>query len=124
MACILVIDDEEEIRILLTQILEKAGHRVLCARDGAEGMALCRQQKIHLVITDLIMPGQEGVETIIELRTDYPDIPVVAISGGGRISGTRDFLNTAKVLGATRTFSKPFDNAELLYAVRELVGSA
>ncbi len=116
MARILIIDDEDELRAMLRQMLEQAGHEVAEAVNGAEGIQLYEQDTHDLIITDIIMPEKEGVETIIELRRADPDLPIIAISGGGRLEAT-DFLTMAKKLGARRTLSKPFRRDQLLEAV-------
>lgn len=117
---ILVIDDDEQMRVLLRQVMEWAGHEVVEAADGREGTRLQRQHRADLVITDLIMPEQEGLETITALRRDYPGLKIIAISGGGRI-GPEAYLPAARELGADRVFSKPFDVQELAETVRELL---
>ena len=89
--------------------------------DGKKGVALFRKNPDYLVITDLIMPDQEGIETIIQLRKEFPTVKIIAMSGGGRI-GPDIYLDTAGRLGATKTFVKPFDHEEFLAAVQELAG--
>ena len=118
MARILIIDDEDELRSMLRQMLEQAGHEVTEAVNGAEGIKLYEQDPPDLIITDIIMPEKEGVETIIALRRADPDLPIIAISGGGRLEAT-DFLPMAGKLGARRTLSKPFRRDQLLEAVGE-----
>jgi len=119
---ILIIDDDEQIRILLRQVMEWAGHEVIEAADGREGMHQQRKQEADLVITDLIMPEQEGLETITLLKREYPLIKIIAISGGGRI-GPDAYLPAAQELGADRVFSKPFDVRELATTVKELLAN-
>ena len=106
---ILVIDDDEQMRVLLRQVMEWAGHEVVEAADGRAGMLMQRQHGADLVITDLIMPEQEGLETITALRRDYPGLKIIA------------YLPAARELGADRVFSKPFDVQELAETVRELL---
>ena len=118
MARILIIEDEELVRFTLRQILEMAGHAVLEATNGAEGIALQKGSPADLVITDIVMPEKEGVETIIELRRDYPELNIIAISGGGRI-GTTEYLDVARKFGARHVFGKPFNKHELLQAIDE-----
>ena len=118
MARILIIDDEDELRSMLRQLLEQAGYEVTEAVNGAEGIQLYEQDTHDLIITDIIMPEKEGVETIIALRRADPDLPIIAISGGGRLDAT-DFLTMTKKLGARRTLSKPFRRDQLLEAVGE-----
>jgi DNA-binding response OmpR family regulator len=114
---LLVIDDDQVVRHALKQILEKAGYDVTCAADGEQGLAAFRQRRPDLVITDIIMPETEGIEAIIEMRATTPHVPILAISGGGRIDKI-DFLRIAKELGATDTMAKPFDADEFLVKVR------
>lgn len=118
---ILVIDDDDWMRVLLRQVMEWAGYEVTEAEDGREGMQHQRRQPADLVITDLIMPEQEGMETIRLLKKEFPQTRIIAISGGGRI-GPEAYLPAAQELGADRVFSKPFDVRELAGAVKELLG--
>ena len=115
---VLVIDDDEQVRALLYEILDRAGFAVMEASNGEEGLKLYRNQPADLVITDLIMPEKEGVETIMELRSQFPNARIIAISGGERAGG-RDYLPIAAKLGARRTVAKPFSRQEILDAVRE-----
>jgi DNA-binding response OmpR family regulator len=119
---VLIIDDDEQVRAFLFEILERAGFAVVEAANGMEGLKLYRSQPTDLVITDLIMPEKEGVETIVELRREFPNARVIAISGGGR-SGTKDYLAIAAKLGARRTVAKPFSRQELLDAVRDTLAA-
>ncbi|MFH0824969.1 MAG: response regulator [Pseudomonadota bacterium] len=118
---VLVIDDQPEIRELLERMLRGSGYEVTVAENGDEGTKLFRADPYDLIITDIIMPEKEGLETIMELRRDYPDVKIIAISGGG--TGGRDtYLNLACRLGAQRAVPKPFKRDELLAAVKELIG--
>ena len=117
---ILVIDDEESIRNVLCTLLEGAGYEVMEAQNGRAGIQQCRRVSVDLVITDIIMPEGEGLETIRELRRSYPGLKIFAMTGA-RISRQLDILNIAKAFGAIRTFDKPFDLDEMLNAVREEV---
>ena len=119
---VLVIDDDKHMRILLRQVMEMAGYEVTVAGDGREGMELQRARPADLVITDLIMPEQEGLETIGTLKKEFDEVKIIAISGGGRI-GPEAYLPTAKELGADRIFTKPFDIQAILAAARELLGN-
>ena len=120
---ILVIDDDTQFRQMLGQMLERAGYEVLEAANGKEGIELCQQAPTDLIITDIIMPEKEGVETIIELKRDFQDVKIIAVSGGGR-ADSKDYLKIAKRLGADRIFSKPFDREELLAAIEKLLSNA
>ncbi len=113
MARILVIDDEEPIRTLLRAALEQDGHEVMEASSGKLGLQLYRNQPADLVITDILMPDLNGLDTILELVREFLDVKVIAISGQGD-----ERLSAAKLLGARRTLRKPFDMQELLSAVR------
>jgi CheY-like chemotaxis protein len=113
---ILVIDDDAIVRQSLTLLLESRGYEVQCAPEGRQGLRAFHKRRPDLVITDIIMPEMEGIQTIMELRILSRDCPIIAISGGGRF-GKADFLVVAKELGATVTLSKPFETADLLHAV-------
>ena len=117
---ILIIDDDEQMRILLQQVMEWSGYEVMVAENGRQGMELQRADPADLVITDLIMPEQEGLETIGLLKKEFPQVKIVAISGGGRM-GPEAYLPAALELGADRVFSKPFDVKEFIATVRELL---
>ena len=117
---ILIIDDEVQIREMLGQMLSREGYDVINAPDGKVGMKVCREQHVDLIITDIIMPEKDGIEMILELRHDFPDLKVIAISGGGRL-GPDGYLEMAQKLGAHRTFFKPFNRKEILGAVKELL---
>ncbi|MEJ2657360.1 MAG: response regulator [Desulfobacterales bacterium] len=120
MATILIIDDDEQFRTMLRQLIERNGHEVKEASEGKEGIKVYRESPTDLIITDLIMPGKDGIETIQELKKDFPDIKIIAISGGGRL-GPQDYLHLAKMLGAKRTLTKPIELPELLKAIEELL---
>lgn len=119
---ILVIEDDDQIRLLLRKILEKAGYQVTEAQDGYVGLRLFRSQPADLVITDIFMPEKEGLGTIRELKRDFPGVKIIAISGGG-LTGNLSFLQVAGAMGAQRTIVKPFDYMEILTAVKEVLRS-
>jgi DNA-binding response OmpR family regulator len=118
MARILIIDDNESIRALLRQALEQAGHETVDASDGKVGVRLFSLTPFDLVITDIVMPEQEGIESIRKIRAQDRTTPIFAISGSG--AGASTYLETASILGATRTFGKPFRLSVLLAAVNEV----
>lgn len=120
MARILLIDDDETVRYALKQVEERAGHQVEEASDGQVGVEKFEVHKPDLVITDIIMPNQEGIETIIKLRRLAPEVVIIAMSGGGR-TGNRDFLTMAEKLGAAKVIAKPFRPKELVEAVAALL---
>lgn len=120
MGRILIIDDDVQILNMLRQILEREGYEVVSAINGNEGIRLYREKPTDLIITDLIMPEKEGIETITELRRDFPDVKIIAISGGGRIA-PEVYLRMARSLGALRTFTKPIERKEIIETVQELL---
>ena len=120
MSHILIVDDDVVARALLRMTLEGEGYDVKEAADGVMAIKLYREEAADLIITDLFMPEKEGLEIIIELRRDFPDVKIIVVSGGGKFE-PKLYLQTAGHLGALRTFTKPFDPNELLLAVREIV---
>lgn len=117
---ILVIDDDAAVRKFITLALEKEGYTVVDTDSGITGLELLNQKKeIDLMITDLIMPEQEGIETIIEARKRFPALKIIAISGGGKV-GAENFLVLADALGANGTLKKPFTSQELVMSVKVL----
>jgi len=121
MARILVIDDSAAVRELLEQMLRLTGHDVAVAGNGKEGLEQIRRQQVELVITDLFMPEKEGLETIQELRRDFPNIAIIAMSGE---PGMPSLLGIAKRFGAVKTIEKPFDRTEMMAAVEEVLRSS
>ena len=119
---ILVIDDDVQFRTMLVEMLERKQYTVFEASDGEEGLQIWLSQNPELVITDIIMPNKEGIETILELKRKNKDVKIIAISGGGR-TNAKDNLRSAKLLGASLTLSKPFESSELIDAVQLLIGN-
>jgi len=117
---ILIIDDDFLVRDMLERLMRKSRYDVETAEDGGRALRLHRRPPVDLVITDIIMPEKEGLETIAEFRKSAPAVKIIAISGGGRI-GPSSYLRMAKLLGAARTFAKPADTAQLLSTVEELL---
>jgi two-component system, chemotaxis family, chemotaxis protein CheY len=113
---ILVIEDYDQIRDLISCMLEMEGHRVVVAEDGIEGVARYRAELPDLVITDMIMPKQGGAETIIQIWQATPDARIIAISGGGSLDGTHPLI-VAKRLGVVETLHKPFSANELIACI-------
>ena len=119
---ICVIDDDESVRQTVSRILTSAGYAVVNAADGAKGLEAVEQSSPAMIITDIVMPNREGIETILEAKKRFPGIPIIAISGGGR-SGPQSFLDLARKLGADDCLAKPFRPTELLDKVAALLGS-
>lgn len=119
MASILLIEDDEPLRKVLAITLAKAGHTVVQAADGEEGLDRFHEAPPELVITDIVMPGKEGIETIMTLRREAPRLPIIAMSGAATYSPV--YLGMAAKLGAQRILVKPFTNAALLRAVSDVL---
>ena len=119
---ILVVDDEAQMRTMLAQMLADEGYEVQTAEHGEEGLAMVRQTRFDLVITDMIMPVKDGLKFIMELLKDYPDLKIMAISGGGAIKAER-YLNMAGYLGDIATLEKPFKREVLLDMVTKQLAS-
>ncbi|AKC83607.1 hypothetical protein IMCC26134_13970 [Verrucomicrobia bacterium IMCC26134] len=124
MSKILLADDEEVLRSLLTTMLETDGHVVKAVANGSEVLKAVAKEVIpfDLLITDLIMPDKEGIETIMELKKEHSSLKIIAMSGGGR-RGADGYLKLALKLGAAAALQKPFDRQELLDTVRNVVNS-
>lgn len=127
MARILIIDDEEAVRALLRQLLERSGHEIAEAADGREGIALfrrlVRQHPVDLVITDVEMPGKSGLDVIQRLSYSFPGVKIIALTGSSGEAAQAVRVN-AKTFGAYYVFPKPFPLQELLSAVEDLLNHA
>jgi len=130
MAKILIVDDEEQVRNALKQVLERAGYEVAVAATGNEGLELMQQEGADLVITDVIMPGIDGITTARKIREKFRDTRIIVMSGGGKAApdpyepdaiSTRSYLASADSAGADRTLTKPFDRQDILRAVKNLL---
>jgi two-component system chemotaxis response regulator CheY len=117
MPSVLVVDDEDRIRCLIREVLEQAGYIVEEARNGKEGLDRYRASRADVVIMDILMPDQDGLECMLTLHREFPESRVIAMTGGGDMIGILNFLDVAKMLGASRTLQKPFDVNTLLDAV-------
>ena len=123
MARILVIDDNDSFRESLGMFLEAAGHQILGAKDGGEGVSLFRRHCPDLLLCDIFMPHKDGLEMIRELRRDFPGLRVIVMSGGSDRVGI-DLLPVATLMGAARALHKPFDLDEALAAVEQVLRDA
>jgi CheY-like chemotaxis protein len=132
MRSILIIDDEEDIRDVLQMVLCSSGYDVRVASNADEAVELQREQPADLIITDIIMPGKDGVVTIREMRQEFPGLRIIAISGGGGAKpieyvpeaiSTTAYLAAAKEAGADIIFTKPFEREDLLKGVHSLLGN-
>jgi len=120
---LLVVDDDANIRQIMRLLLEAAGYRVLCADDGKEAMKLLAAQPFDLVLTDMLMPGSDGLELLSAIKKSRSTTRVLVMSGGGMI-GVGDYLKVAKKLGAHGVLEKPFTSEVLLTTVADLLKKA
>jgi len=112
---ILIVDDDEAVLTTISVLLTTEGHTIATARDGLEATKRLRVEPFDLVLTDIVMPNCEGLETIVSLRRNFPDVAVIAMSGAGL--GSDVYLAAGARLGAHCTLSKPFTSAELINAI-------
>lgn len=117
MAKILIVDDEETDRVGLAAILERAGHDVSLASEGNEALELYLRERIHVVVTDMVMPGGDGLGLISALKNVDPNAAIIAVSGKSRSQ-----LEASTMFGADKVLTKPIDREKLLEAVKELAG--
>ena len=120
MAHILIIDDDPWVIQVFKQILEAEGHTIDTAADGQEGIDIFRNNQADLILTDMVMPVKDGLKTIMELDREFPNVKIIAISGGGVIEPSR-YLSLAKSIGTKKTLTKPINKADLLKAVNEVL---
>ncbi|MFH1497875.1 MAG: response regulator [Verrucomicrobiota bacterium] len=118
---VLIIDDHEELRVMLCRALQEQGHLTHGAQDGAVGLKVMAQHPVDLVITDLVMPDQEGIETIMMVRKQYPDVRILAMSGGHQARNAMPYLELAARLGAHGTLEKPFSIDELTLKIESIL---
>ena len=124
MGRVLVIDDDPTIRSLVTGILESLGHSLVQAVDGRAGTAIFAKESFDLVVTDIVMPEQEGIETITAIRRVNRTVPILAISGSATVGGSGDYLRAAAALGASATLQKPFAPDDFVNAVEKLLAAS
>jgi len=117
---ILIIDDDAVTRDILIEILEMEGYQVANADNGKAGLKIHKENPVDLIITDIIMPEMEGLETIRELRKISPKVKIIAISGGGRL-GPNGYLTMAEKMGANLTFDKPLNPEKIVTEVAKLL---
>ena len=119
---ILVIDDDPIMRETIRDILQVEGYNVILSSNGREGILCMESESIDMILTDVLMPEKDGIEVIIEAKQKYPNVKILAISGGGYISAA-NYLKMAKNLGANESVMKPFDIDDLLGKVNKLLQS-
>ena len=118
---VLYVEDDISIQKITSDFLSSLFDNLIVASDGKEGLQKFQDNTIDLIITDIIMPDKEGIETILDLKKEHADIKIIAVSGGGR-TNAMDNLRSARLLGASLTFEKPFENKEILEAISKLIG--
>lgn len=121
MAAILVVDDESPVREMIRAMIESDGHEIHEACNGVEARRICEENAIDLIITDLVMPEKNGIDFIMEVKKSHPNVPVIAISGGGGITGRFDYLQIAKLVGASNILRKPFAMEKLRSTIRNVL---
>jgi DNA-binding response OmpR family regulator len=118
---ILIVDDNEDILFFMRAALEQAGYEVQTASDGAQAFAQQMQHRADLLITDIFMPGRDGIETLRDSKTRFPQTRVIVMSAGGGTGGQLDYLSAAALIGANATLRKPFSLDELLDTVQKVL---
>ena len=118
MACILVVDDTNDVREVLREMLEREGYDVLDAPDGKEGLRIYQENDIDLVISDVLMPEKDGIEMVMQLKFNFPEAKVIVLTGG-----PEGFLKVAEKYDVKYTFKKPVDRKKLIEAVRDMLSS-
>jgi len=116
MAKILLVEDDELVRDMLAQVLQKAAHEVTCAVDGEDAAKILQEMHPDIMVTDIIMPKKSGITLISEVKNRHPNMEIIAISGGGRLDPI-GYLDLSENLGASVSFEKPVDNTALLMAI-------
>lgn len=119
---ILIVDDEPSVLKMLRKMLKDESEEILEAENGEQAIELCQEQEIDLMITDIIMPKKHGIDLIMEVKNKFPNLPIIAISGGGGVSGRFDYLEIAELLGANNILHKPFEAIDLRDAINNILG--
>lgn len=122
MAQILIVDDDEDIRFLINDALNHAGHSVMEAENGIEAVKLLTQNPFDLVITDIVMPVMDGLELILDLNIDNPHVKIIAITGYGTYINQNENLEMADLIGVDDTLRKPFDLQTLIQKIQGCLG--
>lgn len=120
---ILIVDDEASVLKMLRKMLKNESEEILEAENGERALEICQAQEIDLIITDIVMPKKHGIDLIMEIKKDFPKLPIIAISGGGGVSGRFDYLEIAELLGAKNILHKPFEANDLKNIVNNIFGN-
>ena len=118
---VLIVDDHDEMRAMLSRTLTEFGHTTFVAEHGGVALKIAASHPIDLMITDLVMPEKEGIETIMAIRKQYPHIRILAMSGGHQNRNSLPYLELAARLGAHGTLQKPFNISELVAKIDEII---
>lgn len=116
MATILLVEDDDLVRDMLDQVLQRASHKVITASDGDQAAEILKTEHPDIMVTDIIMPKKSGITLISEVKNKHPNMEIIAISGGGRLDPT-GYLDLSESLGASVSFEKPIDKSALLMAI-------
>jgi len=122
MVRILIVDDEAEIREMLKNVFDD-DYDIVEATNGLEAKELCDSTDVDLMITDIVMPEMHGVDLVLEIRRDHPDMQIIAVSGGGGVTGRFDYLKIVSLMGVDEIMQKPFDMTTLRNKVKELLNN-
>jgi CheY-like chemotaxis protein len=118
---VIVIDDNNDLRELMCEILRQAGFDAECAADGQEGLAVQRARPAEVVITDIFMPNQDGIETIALFRKEFPGLKIIVMSGDAKVAKDSTYFMTAREIGVDAVLPKPFDEDELLQMIQKVL---
>lgn len=121
MANILVVDDEASVRKMLRNMLKTEAAEILEAENGLVAKKMCLELDIDLIITDIVMPEKHGIDLVMELKKELPELPIIAISGGGGVTGRFDYLEIVNLIGADTVLRKPFEAKQLRDVVRSIL---
>ena len=123
MSKIIIVDDEQPVRKMLRNMIRNDSDEILEAENGIQALELCNESNIDLIITDIVMPEMNGIDLIMEVKNRFPQISIIAISGGGGISGRYNYLDIAELLGSKSILSKPFESSELRDQVKKALNT-
>lgn len=118
---ILIVDDEAPVRKVLRNMLKDEADEIIEAADGVAAKKICLESNIDLIVTDIVMPEKHGIDLVIELKEELPDLPIIAISGGGGVTGRFDYLKIADLMGVDNILRKPFEADQLRLMVRKVL---
>lgn len=120
---ILIVDDEPSVLKMLRKMLKDLSEEILEAENGEQALEICQKQNIDLIITDIVMPKKHGIDLIMDVKKSFPNLPIIAISGGGGVTGRFDYLEIADLLGVKNILHKPFESSDLKNIVNNIFGN-